>query len=110
MVRLKPDSPICSIHYRLRVGPVPVRWRTRITVWDPPHRFVDVQDAGPYRGWWHEHTFRADGARTVMNDRVLYAPPFGPIGRIANLVFVRSTLREIFTYRRDVIGLRFGRS
>jgi uncharacterized protein (TIGR01777 family) len=99
-----------TINYRLRVGPAPVRWRTRITAWDPPHRFVDVQEAGPYRCWWHEHTFRADGMRTVMEDRVLYAPPFGSIGRIANLAIVRSTLREIFTYRRDVIGLRFGRS
>ena len=99
-----------AINYRLRVGPVPVRWRTRITVWDPPHRFVDVQEGGPYRCWWHEHTFRVDGTRTVMEDRVLYAPPFGPIGRIANLALVRAALREIFTYRKDVIGLRFGRS
>jgi uncharacterized protein len=99
-----------TINYRLRVGPVPIRWRTRITVWDPPHRFVDVQEAGPYLCWWHEHTFRADGTRTAMEDRVLCAPPFGPIGRIANLALVRSTLREIFTYRRDVISLRFGRA
>jgi len=31
------------IEYRLRLHRVPVRWRTRIEVWEPPRRFVDVQ-------------------------------------------------------------------
>lgn len=96
------------IDYRVRVGPLPVRWRTRITTWEPGRRFVDVQERGPYRVWWHEHTFQADGARTVMEDRVYYTPPLGLVGRLANRVFIRSTLTEIFQYRGDVIRLRFG--
>ena len=58
------------IDYRVRVGPLPVRWRTRITTWEPGRRFADLQEKGPYRFWWHEHTFHADGPRTVMEDRV----------------------------------------
>jgi nucleoside-diphosphate-sugar epimerase len=50
----------------------------------------------------------ADGPRTVMEDRVYYTPPFGLFGRLANRVFIRSTLRKIFQYRGDVIRLRFG--
>ena len=63
-----------TISYRIRVGRVPVRWRTRIVRWEPPRRFVDVQEQGPYFSWWHEHSFRADGGRTLMEDRVCYAP------------------------------------
>jgi len=55
-------------------------------------------------------TFQADGPRTVMEDRVYYTPPLGLFGRPANRVFIRSTLREIFQYRGDVIRLRFGMS
>jgi uncharacterized protein (TIGR01777 family) len=96
------------IDYRVRVGPLPVRWRTRITTWEPGQRFADLQEKGPYRFWWHEHTFQADGGRTVMEDRVYYTPPLGLVGRLANRVFIRSTLRKIFRYRGDVIRLRFG--
>ena len=96
------------IDYLVRVGPLPVHWRTRITTWEPGQRFADLQEKGPYRFWWHEHTFQADGRRTVMEDRVYYTPPFGLVGRLANRVFIRSTLRKIFQYRGDVIRLRFG--
>ncbi len=97
-----------AIDYRVRVGPLPVRWRTRIANWDPGRGFVDVQEAGPYRLWWHEHSFHADGERTVMEDRVFYTPPLGILGRLANRLFIAATLRRIFQYRGDVIRLRFG--
>ncbi len=103
-----PMATDARIDYRIRVGPVPVRWRTHIARWEPGRYFADVQENGPYRFWWHEHTFRADGARTVMEDRVYYTPPLGLLGRVANRVFIRSTLRKIFQYRFDVIRLRFG--
>ena len=99
-----------TIDYRLRVGPMPIRWRTRIAKWEPPHCFIDVQELGPYRCWWHKHTFSAQGNRTVMEDQVYYAPPFGALGRFANHWFVVRRLRQIFGYRRDVIRLRFGAS
>ena len=97
-----------AIDYRLRVGPVPVRWRSRIANWAPGSGFVDFQETGPYASWWHEHTFRAAGPATLMEDRVCYAPPLGLIGRLADRLFIRRTLRQIFQYRADVIRLRFG--
>jgi hypothetical protein len=103
-----PMTTGATIDYRVRVGPLPVRWRTRITTWEPGRRFADLQEKGPYRFWWHEHTFQAAGPRTVMEDRVYYTPPLGLVGRLANRLFIRSTLRKIFQYRGDVIRLRFG--
>jgi uncharacterized protein (TIGR01777 family) len=97
-----------AIDYRLRVGPVPVTWRSRIVDWVPGVRFVDYQEKGPYRSWWHEHRFEAQGNRTVMEDRVSYAPPLGLVGRLINRLFIVPTLRRIFRYRADVIRLRFG--
>jgi ligand-binding SRPBCC domain-containing protein len=97
-----------TIEYRLRVGPVPITWRSRIVDWTPGTRFVDFQEKGPYRAWWHEHSFRAEGTSTVMEDRVCYAPPLGMLGRIVNHLFIAPMLRRIFQYRADVIRLRFG--
>jgi len=97
-----------TIEHRVHVGGIPLNWRTRIAAWEPGRRFVDIQEAGPYRSWWHEHSFRADGMRTVMTDRVCYAPPLGPLGRLANRLVIVPALRRIFRYRGDVIRLRFG--
>jgi len=96
------------IEYRLRVGPVPVAWRSRIVDWRPGVRFADSQERGPYRSWYHEHLFRREGAATVMEDRVYYAPPLNVLGRLVNRFFIVPALRRIFQYRADVIRLRFG--
>ena len=98
-----------AIDYRLRVGALSMRWRSRIVRWETGRRFVDLQEAGPYRLWWHEHTFEADGGRTIMEDRVYYTPPLGLLGRLANRLFIGGMLKQIFQYRLDVIRLRFGR-
>ncbi len=98
-----------SIDYRIRVGGVAMRWRTTIERWSPGESFVDTQVAGPYRAWWHEHRFVERAGKTVMEDRVLYAPPFGVLGRIANALFIGPMLRRIFGYRRQAIRARFER-
>jgi len=93
------------IDYRLRLHQVPVRWRTRIEAWEPPRRFVDAQIKGPYSLWEHTHTFEEDGpGATIIEDRVRYSIPFGPLGEFANRVLVRRDLRQIFDYRRDAVA------
>jgi ligand-binding SRPBCC domain-containing protein len=100
-----------TIAYRLRVGGVPLQWRTRIERWLPGKGFVDAQLEGPYHCWWHEHRFIAEGSsRTLMLDTVLYTPPMGLLGRIANRLIITGALRDIFAYRADAIRLRFGAS
>jgi ligand-binding SRPBCC domain-containing protein len=93
------------IEYRLKLHGVPVRWRTRIEVWEPPVRFVDVQLRGPYALWEHTHTFAPAGPGAVeIRDRVRYRIPFGPLGDLAHALFVRSDLERIFDYRRDAVA------
>jgi len=85
-----------------------VRWIAKIVEHRPPHpvafgeeaRFVDVQEAGPFSSWRHEHDFeRVDEKTTRMLDRVTYRVPLGPIGWIFDVVFVRRKLTEMFRYR-----------
>jgi ligand-binding SRPBCC domain-containing protein len=93
------------IGYRLRVRGIPVRWTTRIVRWEPGRCFVDEQVRGPYRLWEHTHWFEPDGqGGTMMTDRIRYAMPFGPLGRLAHRLFVRRDLRRIFDYRRERIA------
>ena len=85
------------INYRIKLHGIPMRWRSEITAWEPPYRFVDEQRRGPYRYWIHEHTFDADGDnRTIIRDRVRYAVPGGTL---VHKLFVEPDLERVFTYR-----------
>jgi len=95
------------IEYRLKLHGVPVRWKTQIESFDPPHTFTDVQLSGPYKLWHHTHVFEPDGrGGTIMRDRVLYELPFGPLGEVAHALFVRRDLRRIFDFRQEVVVRR----
>lgn len=97
------------LEYRLRLHGVPIRWQTRIDAWEPPARFTDFQQKGPYSLWEHSHTFESDGdGATVITDRVRYAIPFGPLGSLAHVLFVRRDLERIFDFRRDAIAAQLG--
>lgn len=91
------------IDYALRLHGVPVRWRTRIEVWEPPHRFTDRQLSGPYRRWHHAHELRERAGRTEIADHVRYSMPLGVLGELARAVFVRKNLEKIFDYRHVAV-------
>lgn len=90
------------IDYKLKIKGVPVRWRTRIENWDPPHNFVDTQLRGPYKTWHHTHRFEQLGQGTLMTDVVRYRMHAWPFGDFA-LRMVKNDVYSIFKYRRQVI-------
>ena len=98
------------IDYRLRLRGLPLRWRSEITAWEPPHRFVDEQVVGPYRSWIHEHRFGLDerpgrGPVVIASDEVHYQAPGG---RLIDRFLVAPDLDRIFRYRRARLRERFG--
>ena len=92
------------IDYRLRVHGLPLRWRTEITEWNPPHRFVDVQLRGPYTLWHHTHTFEERDGGTLCVDDVRYRPRGGTL---MNRLFVRRDVESIFAFRRQRLARLF---
>lgn len=85
------------IDYRISVHGLPMRWRTLISGWDPPRRFVDEQVKGPYTLWHHEHLFEPADGGTVCRDRIRYRVPFA---FLSHRWIVQPDLRRIFTYRQ----------
>jgi ligand-binding SRPBCC domain-containing protein len=90
------------IDYRLRLFGIPFGWTTRITVWEPPVRFIDDQISGPYALWVHTHTFEDRGGSTLIRDKVVYRLPFSPLGELGHPL-VRRQIERIFSYRQDVV-------
>lgn len=96
------------LDYRLKIHGVPVRWRTEIEAWEPPHRFVDRQLRGPYRLWHHTHIFEERDGGTLCRDVVRYAAPGGPLRPLIERFFVRGDVEKIFAYRTAKLKERFG--
>ena len=91
------------IDYTIKPMGPRLHWRTLITDYDPPHKFVDVQLKGPYKFWHHTHTFEQTDEGTLITDRVRYILPFGILGRLAHALLVKRQLKNIFDFRRRVI-------
>jgi ligand-binding SRPBCC domain-containing protein len=99
-----PMHPGALIDYKLRLHGIPIRWRTEISEWEPPVRFVDFQLKGPYRLWRHLHTFEERDGGTFVLDRVEYAVPGG---RLIHRMFVQPDLMRIFAFRRQKLQQSF---
>lgn len=88
---------------------IPMRWCTEITHVEDKKYFVDEQRFGPYSMWHHEHHFEEVDGGVMMRDKVSYAIPLGPIGQLANALFVGKEVRGIFEYREKVCDKIFGK-
>ncbi len=88
------------LDYRIRWRWLPLRWRTEITVWEPPHRFIDQQIRGPYRLWNHEHSFEERDGGTLCRDRVHYAIPGWLLEPLLHFMVVGPDAARIFAFRR----------
>lgn len=98
-----------TILYKIKLGPIYMKWCTLIVKWQPSDLFIDFQAKGPYSLWWHEHTIKSlTKDSSIMEDMVTYKVPFGIFGRIAHKFFIRRILNRIFNYRRFIMRLRFG--
>jgi ligand-binding SRPBCC domain-containing protein len=91
------------IEYRLRLHRIPLRWISRIEVWEPGRAFEDVQVRGPYRLWHHRHEFQRAGTGTLVQDHVRYALPLGPLGELAHSLLVERDLTRIFAFRYGAV-------
>jgi ligand-binding SRPBCC domain-containing protein len=96
------------IDYTIRLFGIPIHWRTLISDYEPPFRFVDQQIKGPYTFWHHTHTFQSVDGRVEIIDKVIYSLPMGWLGTLAHSIWVRKDLEKIFDYRKNVIQNYFG--
>ena len=87
---------------------IPMFWMTEITHVMDRKFFVDEQRFGPYALWHHQHHFREIHGGVEMTDLVHYKVPGWIIGDLANTLFIRKKLEEIFTFRRKKVEELFG--
>ena len=75
------------------------RLTSRITEFDPPHRFVDEMVRGAFRRFRHEHQFHPTDGGTLMVDIFDYTSPMGPLGRLADRLFLERYMTRLLRER-----------
>jgi ligand-binding SRPBCC domain-containing protein len=89
--------------YKIKIFIFPSSWKTLITDYNPPYKFVDVQAKGPYKKWIHTHTFEETKEGTIVRDNVDYDIYGGKLGALINEIYIKHSLRSIFNYRVKAI-------
>ena len=86
---------------------IKLTWMTEITQVKEKSFFIDEQRLGPYTMWHHQHIFKQTEEGILMKDIITYIPPFGIIGKIANFLFIKNKVNQIFDYRNKKINSLF---
>jgi len=87
---------------------IPLYWMTEITHVEYKKYFVDEQRYGPYSMWHHQHHFKVIDGGVEMTDIVHYKLPLWFLGDMANGLFVKKQLQQIFDYRFKKVEEMFG--
>ena len=88
---------------------IPIKWMTEITHVKEGNYFIDEQRFGPYKLWHHKHSFKKTSTGVEMHDEVNYVLPFGFLGTVAHMLFIRKRIEYIFEYRTKFVDDFFGK-
>ncbi|MBN9654276.1 SRPBCC family protein [Halobacillus sp. GSS1] len=75
------------------------RLTARITEMDWPHRFVDVMVKGAFHSFTHTHEFFEEAGGTMMVDTFAYQSPLGPLGLMADRLFLEKYMESFIKLR-----------
>lgn len=79
------------------------QFTAKITEMNSPYFFVDEMIQGDFKSFYHEHHFKATENGTIMIDLLNFETPYGTIGKIINMLFLRSYLEKFLIKRNEVI-------
>jgi uncharacterized protein len=90
---------VIKVHF----GPIPVLLIVRHSDYIAGRQFRDTQIEGPFARWEHTHRFEPEGEQScVLEDRIEYELPGGPLGEALGGDYFRSQLNRLFDYRHRV--------
>lgn len=102
-----PDKMYQGMFIQYKITPmlnIQLDWCTEITHIQEGQFFVDEQRKGPYNIWHHEHHFKSVEGGVLMTDILHYDVGLGILGWIAGKLFVDNKVKQIFEYRKEILG------
>jgi ligand-binding SRPBCC domain-containing protein len=101
MLELGDEVTFEAVHLGIRQ-----RLTSRIVGYDRPKSFADEMQKGAFKSLRHEHRFVADNGGTRMIDEMWLTAPLGPLGWLAEQLFLRGYMRRFLAARgKELKGL-----
>nr|WP_321235419.1 SRPBCC family protein [uncultured Psychroserpens sp.] len=72
---------------------------SKITEFDSPNYFVDEMVSGAFKSFKHQHIFQQKKTHTLMIDKFYFESPFGILGRLANVIFLKRYMTNLLSTR-----------
>lgn len=91
-----------EVEFLVPLGPFRKRWLARHIAHRRHEFFTDLQIAGPFAYWEHEHRFTAENGGTRLTDHIRFRLPFSPLSDWVAGWAVKRQLRAMFQHRHEV--------
>jgi ligand-binding SRPBCC domain-containing protein len=88
-----------TVTFEARHFGVVMRLTSQIAECERPRRFVDKMVTGPFKSIWHEHLFEPHEGGTKMTDTFKFCAPLGPLGSVAESLFLVRYMRRLLEGR-----------
>lgn len=92
-----------QVTWRARHFGITQELTSRITAFDRPNHFRDEMVRGAFRRIVHDHYFEAQPAGTRMVDVFAYSAPMGPLGTLAERLFLTAYMARLLEARARVL-------
>ena len=73
--------------------------QSKITQMQFPNNFTDEMVKGCFKSFKHEHTFTSKNGITIMEDKLMYATPFGIFGKLFDKIVLKKYLTNFLLER-----------
>ena len=75
------------------------RLTSKVVEYNRPREFTDQMVAGAFKSLRHRHRFHKEGDVTLMTDEVILVAPLGPLGWLAERLFLAGYMRKLLIQR-----------
>ena len=79
------------------------RLTVRVTEFNRPQHFQDVQIAGAFKNMRHNHEFFEHPTGTLMIDRFEFQSPLGVLGWVVDQLFLRAYMQRFLVHRNGIL-------
>jgi ligand-binding SRPBCC domain-containing protein len=92
-----------SVTWRAKHFGITQTLTSTITAYNEPYFFTDEMAQGIFKSFKHDHIFTEENGVVIMKDVFTYQSPFGILGHLADVLFLKRYMANLLTERNRIV-------